>query len=219
MTTPTQQEAMYEIVVATGNPGKLAEIQALLPADFHAVSLAGFDLVMPPETGLTFQENAVLKAQFVADQTGRIAIADDSGLEVDALEGRPGVFSARFSGENASDDANIDKLLEELREIAPVDRAARFVCAIAVAAPGTLLATAHGALPGSIAFERRGIYGFGYDPVLRLEDGRHLAELEPVEKNRISHRANAMRALDDQFDLLRNRPEAKRSGNATGIAR
>ncbi len=216
MTLDAATRPSFTIVVATSNPGKIAEIQALLPSDFRAVSLSRFALVMPPETGSTFRENAVAKAQFVASRTGFVAIADDSGLEVDTLGGRPGIYSARFAGESASDDENIDKLLKELEDVADPERSARFTCAIALAIPESVIVTSEGFLPGRIAFHRRGTHGFGYDPILRLPDGRHLAELEPAEKNTISHRAQAMRELLPAFSRIREAAPVPSTGDPEG---
>ncbi|MBN1284986.1 MAG: XTP/dITP diphosphatase [Anaerolineae bacterium] len=188
---------MKRLLVATQNPGKLREYQTLLAdlpvewAGLRDVGLAGMDV---PETGATFAENAGLKASAYARAAGRLTLADDSGLEVDALGGAPGVYSARYAGPGASDADRCHKLLTELKD-AP-NRAARFRCVIAIALPdGALAAAVDGVCEGSIAYAPRGANGFGYDPVFRVE-GRNMtmAELTKAEKNAISHRGRALAA-------------------------
>lgn len=186
-------------VLATGNPGKLREIRALLAAaGVELMPQSDFGVVAPPETGSTFRDNAVIKARHAASISGLPAIADDSGLAVVALEGRPGVQSARYAGPHASDDDNIDKLLAELEDVPEDQRGARFRC-VAV-----FLATADDPLPlvgrgewrGRILTGRRGTGGFGYDPVfLDPASGKSAAELTAEEKNRVSHRGRAFREL------------------------
>ncbi|NWF53721.1 MAG: XTP/dITP diphosphatase [Syntrophaceae bacterium] len=187
-----------EVVIATRNPGKLREIDALLaPLGLRILSLANFpEIPEIIEDGRTFEENAAKKAVAVAAHTGRIAIADDSGLTVDALQGRPGVFSARYAGEGATDAERYRKLLEEMSGILKEKRGAAFVCAIAVSSPEGKTETVVGLCRGEISLAPRGNHGFGYDPVFYLPDlGKTMAELEPEIKNRISHRARALEKL------------------------
>ena len=186
-----------KIVLATRNRGKIREIEKLAPG-VELLTLESFPgLKMPPETGLTFSENAVAKARIVAEGAGLPAIADDSGLEVDALGGRPGVFSARYAGADATDEKNYLKLLAEMKGIPMDGRSARFRCVIALAFPhGKGTFTFDGVLDGFITTEPKGENGFGYDPVFFLpEMGRTAAELTLEEKNAISHRAMALKKL------------------------
>lgn len=186
-------------VLASGNRGKLDEIRALL-ADVRVdlVPQSDFGIESPEETGGTFRDNALIKARHASGIAGLPAIADDSGLVVEALEGRPGVRSARYAGPHATDDDNVDRLLAELERVADDQRAARFRC-VAVfltcsedAAP----LVGRGEWHGRILGERRGTGGFGYDPVfLDSESGRSAAELTKAEKNRVSHRGRAFREL------------------------
>ena len=187
-----------EVVIATRNSGKLREIQAILaPLGLKILSLRDFPRIPEIiEDGQTFEENAVKKAVAVARHTRRIAIADDSGLAVDALHGRPGVFSSRYAGEKATDAARYQKLLKEMVEIPPEKRGAAFMCAMAVAAPDGKAETVVGQCRGEIALAPKGSHGFGYDPVFYLPEwGKTMAELEPEVKNRISHRALALEKL------------------------
>jgi XTP/dITP diphosphohydrolase len=187
------------IVLATNNAGKLRELQALLePLAFEVVPLEQFTSAAAAETGLTFVENAILKARHAARAAKLPALADDSGLEVDALHGAPGIYSARYAGEHASDTENLDKLLSELRGRPADQRTARYCCALAFLRwdndPFPLLSQA--SWEGRIAQAARGSGGFGYDPVFELpERGVTAAELPAEEKNRISHRALALREL------------------------
>jgi XTP/dITP diphosphohydrolase len=198
---------MKRLLVATGNPGKISELSALFDGEVDIVSLAEAGLDSPEETGATFVENAVLKATSAARESGLIAVADDSGIEVDALGGAPGVRSARYAGDAATDEANRALLLRELEHVSERGRTARFVCAIAAATPDGRYEVFHGTLEGVITREPRGSGGFGYDPVMRLEDGRTVAELSADEKNRISHRGIALRnALPYLRDLLESVP-------------
>lgn len=190
------------LVLATHNRHKLGELRAILhpalPAlDLDAVVTAGdLDVPDPVEDGLTFAENALVKARAVAAATGLPAVADDSGLAVDVLGGSPGIFSARWAGRHGDDEANLDLLLAQLADIAEPHRTARFVCAAALVTPEGVQVVEHGTLEGRLAFAPRGSNGFGYDPVLvPLGDTRTCAELTPEEKNAISHRGQAFRAL------------------------
>jgi XTP/dITP diphosphohydrolase len=197
---------MIDIVVATGNPHKLRELRTLL-ADLPVRLLAPSDLPEQQrfegaeETGDTFEANADLKAIHAARATGRHALADDSGLEVGALDGRPGVRSARYAGDDSDDGANNRKLAREVREAGLHQPAARFRCVISVAAPsGEVVARGEGASEGVFVLEPRGGGGFGYDPHFLVPAlGRTFAEIGPAEKNAISHRA---RALDHLHEAL-----------------
>lgn len=190
---------MQRIVLATGNAGKIREIRELFAdLDIEIVAQSGFGIESPEETGETFIENALLKARYAADQTGLPAMADDSGIVVDELDGRPGVFSARYAGEGASDEDNLDLLLEELREVPDDRRGGGFHCAAVLAWPGNERApvVAEAVWRGRILRERRGEGGFGYDPIfLDPESGKTGAEMSREEKNRVSHRGKAFREL------------------------
>jgi XTP/dITP diphosphohydrolase len=190
-------------VVATANAHKVRELAALL--DGLAVELVARppDVEMPPETGTTFLANARIKARAIAQATGEIALADDSGLEVDALGGDPGVFSARYAGEGASDADNNAKLLGELSGIHGPNRRARFRCALALVAPDGRELTADGRCEGFVLDAERGAGGFGYDPLFQPEgDTRSLAEYAEAEKNAISHRGRAARKLREMLERL-----------------
>ncbi len=187
-----------KIALATKNPGKIREIRSILEG--LSIELAGLDELsikeLPPEDGRTFKENALKKARFVSQKAGLPAIADDSGLEVDALGGRPGVYSARYGGRTDRD--RYMKLLEELKDIPDKERTARFRCVIALVTPDGEERTFEGVLEGRISTEPRGRYGFGYDPVFYIPHrGKTLAEIQPEEKNLISHRAMALKKLRD----------------------
>jgi XTP/dITP diphosphohydrolase len=187
------------IVLASGNRGKLRELAALLlPLGHELVAQDSLGIESPPETGDTFVANALIKAQHAARAAGCAALADDSGLEVDALGGRPGVRSARFAGDGATDQQNLVKLLDDLQDVPDARRNARFQCVIVLARSATdptpLIAS--GTWEGRIARHPRGSHGFGYDPVF-VPVGLAVtsAELDPAEKNVRSHRAQALRAL------------------------
>lgn len=187
------------LVLATGNPGKVAEMQDRLRAAGLTVrAQSDFNIDSADETGLSFVENAIIKARHAARETGLPAIADDSGLEVDALNGAPGIYSARFAGEDGNDAANNRKLLDELKNIADDNRSARFRCVIALlrhaADPTPLIVT--GTWEGRIAREPRGDNGFGYDPIFLFDDERSAAELSREEKGRLSHRGQALQQLE-----------------------
>ena len=199
----------HRLLIATGNPGKLREFRELFDAHVTSewelvapadVGLQGFTVV---EDGETYAENAGRKARSYANAAELLALADDSGLEVDALDGAPGLYSARYAGEAADDAANRAKLLEALANIPTERRAARFRCVIALAFPYTTnVRLGEGVVEGSIAVDERGDLGFGYDPVFLLPDGRRMAELEVTEKNRISHRARALANADWALDVM-----------------
>lgn len=181
------------LVIATKNPHKLAEMEAVLAGSgLVGEVVRGLDWPDVAETGSTLEENALLKARAVAEATGLPSLADDTGLEVDALGGAPGVYAARFSGPDATYERNVDLLLGKLEDV--TDRSARFRTVVALVFPDGSTVTAEGTLEGEIATERRGSGGFGYDPVFQV-DGGTLAELGEAAKNRISHRAEAIRAL------------------------
>ena len=182
------------LLIATHNRGKLIEYRemfAALPFDLVTLDDVGIrDDVA--ETGATFAENARLKAIAYARQSGLLTLADDSGLQVDALGGEPGVHSKRYAGANKSDADRIAFLLDKLRDVPAGKRTARFRCAIALATPDGKLWETDGACEGEIAFEPRGENGFGYDPIFQVaERGARMAELSTAEKNRVSHRARA----------------------------
>ena len=181
------------LVVASQNPDKVAEIEHVLGDLSHPITIVrGLDWPEIEETEDTLEGNAILKAQTVAATTGIASLADDTGLEVDALDGAPGVFSARYAGSDATYDDNVAKLLGAMEGVD--DRAARFRTAMAIVTPSGSQLVVHGTLEGTIAHARRGAGGFGYDPVFLVGD-RTLAELPAGEKNRISHRALAIGAL------------------------
>jgi XTP/dITP diphosphohydrolase len=184
-----------DLVLATHNVGKVRQLRTLLGDDVVVTSLAELGLDAPLETGATFAENATLKAVAAAKETGILSLADDSGLEVDALAGAPGVCSARYAGEGATDRTNYERLLVELGQTPDKQRTARFVCVLAMANADGLLASASGICKGRINRAPRGTNGFGYDPVFEMEDGRTVAELTEAEKNHMSHRGIAMREM------------------------
>jgi XTP/dITP diphosphohydrolase len=188
-----------QVVLATSNPGKQRELQVLLePLGYQLVLQSSLGIEAPEESGSTFEANALLKARHAARAAGLPALADDSGLEVDALGGRPGVHSARYAGPDASDAANNARLLAELAGLPPQRRGARYRCVLAFVRdaddPEPLLVS--GAWSGRIGAEPRGSGGFGYDPLF-IPEGLHCtaAELPAAEKNRLSHRGQALRAL------------------------
>ncbi len=187
---------MNPLIIATRNPGKLEEIRQILGPEIQLRSLADFaDLPGIVEDGDTFEANAVKKARAVARHTGCPALADDSGLEVDALGGAPGVHSARFAGEKATDAQNNAKLLHLLGETPKEKRTARFRCVIVVTTPDGAVRTAQGRCEGRILKRPRGRGGFGYDPLFLVPALKlTFAELSPGEKNRISHRGRALKA-------------------------
>ena len=187
---------MSELLLATGNQGKVQEFRSLLEG-------INFDLVTPAQLGLqleveengaTYRENARLKATAFARASGRLTLADDSGLEVDALNGEPGLRSSRYAGDKASDKDRVAYLLSKLKDVPPEKRTAHFCCIIAIAWPDGRVEYASGRCDGIITFEPRGSQGFGYDPIFYFpEFKKTMAELPPEIKNRISHRARAAR--------------------------
>ena len=194
------------LVLASANPDKVAEIAAILGAAVPGLDLAPrpADTADVDETGATLLENARLKAAAIAAATGEPAVADDTGLLVDALDGAPGVWSARFAGEGATYADNVAKLLKELAGVAPEQRTARFETVALVCWPDGREVAATGDVEGVIATEPRGDRGFGYDPIFVPSegDGRTVAELLPVEKHAVSHRGRAFRALAAELSKL-----------------
>jgi XTP/dITP diphosphohydrolase len=194
--------SIEQLVLATRNAHKTREFAEILGSEFVVRDLSGLTSARIGETGKTFADNATLKAMTVSRDCDGLVIADDSGLEVDALGGAPGIFSARYAGEGAGDQTNIDKLLGQLRSVR--DRSARFRCAIALAQAGKLIKTFEGAVEGRICDRPRGQKGFGYDPVFQPNGFEEtFGELNPVVKNRISHRAKAIAALRNFLKTMR----------------
>jgi len=208
---------MTRTVLASGNAGKLKEMRAILaPLGLELLAQSSLGIESPPETGSTFLENALVKARHAAREAGLPALADDSGIEVDALDGRPGVRSARFAGEGASDADNLHKLLAELHDVPLEFRQARYHCVIAFVRrhddPQPIVA--HGTWEGRIALEPRGSGGFGYDPIFLPADAQcTAAELDPAAKNEVSHRAQALRAwvaaAGEELHTARTTPAAR----------
>ncbi len=188
------------ILIATGNAGKLAEFERLLGDEFRVEGLSGLDLVMPPEGMESYRKNAEAKAISVAKATARLTLGDDSGIEVRALGGAPGIESARFAGSPPSDVRNIEKLLKLLDGNGGGDRSARFVCWLALADADGLVTTVEGTCSGVIGAIPKGANGFGYDPVFLFDDGRSMAELSDQEKDLVSHRGNAVRAIKPDLE-------------------
>ncbi len=197
---------MKQVVLASGNAGKVNEIMAMLqPLGWNVTPQSDYFDSEAEETGLTFIENAILKARYACAQTGLPAIADDSGLEVSALQGRPGIYSSRYAGDSATDQDNVAKLLADMEEVPACMRQASFYCAMVFCRhaedPTPLIAL--GQWQGEIAFAPAGSGGFGYDPIFFLPElGLHAAELDRAQKNRISHRAQALQSLVGQMQAL-----------------
>lgn len=194
---------MTTIVLATGNQGKVKELAALFAShDISIVPQSAFDVPDVPETGTTFVENAIIKARHAAKITGLPAIADDSGLEVDALHGAPGVFSARYAGKHATDASNNAKLLTELADVEQEKRTARFHCVLVYMrhAEDPTPIICHGVWEGSILTAMQGEHGFGYDPLFWVQDyQKSSAELPREIKNQLSHRGKALTKLVEHF--------------------
>jgi len=196
---------MMKLLVATSNHGKLRELKQLLaPLDLDVVGLDQLD--NPPdveENGETFKDNAIKKALTLARFSGHLTLADDSGLCVDVLDGAPGVFSARYAGEQGNDEANNVKLVKELQHIPINQRKAHFHCCIALAWPDGRCSTVEGKVDGLIVDQQRGTHGFGYDPLFLVpEYGKTMAELPAEIKNRISHRGRALQQLVPLIDQI-----------------
>ncbi|MCA0147398.1 XTP/dITP diphosphatase [Rossellomorea vietnamensis] len=193
------------VIIATKNRGKAKEFQHMFaPYGYEVQTLLDLPHIEDvEETGVTFEENAILKAETVAGELGALVIADDSGLAIDALEGRPGVYSARYAGEEKSDEANMAKVLEELESVEESDRTARFHCVLAIAGPDMETKTVTGSCEGMILREKRGTNGFGYDPIFFVPSlGKTMAELTQDEKSQISHRGHALEKLGNMISDL-----------------
>jgi|SRR5690625_825078 len=191
---------MTKIVIASGNQGKINDFKAI----FKDFEVTGIKELLPEfdvdETGTTFRENAILKSEAAMKALNLPVISDDSGLSVEALEGRPGVYSARYSGEGATDEKNNAKLLEELKDVD--NRAAYFTCVLALSIPGEETLTYEGTLAGEILREARGSGGFGYDPLFKTLKGIYLGEITSEEKGEISHRGKALEKLMNDTEVL-----------------
>ena len=193
---------MYQIIFATGNAGKMKEVREILadlPAQVLSMKEAGIDTDIV-EDGTSFEENAVIKARAVAGALGErekaVVLADDSGLEIDWLDGEPGIYSARYMGEDTSYRIKNQNIMDRLEGVPDEKRTARFVCAIAAVFPDGRELVTRGTIEGIIGYEERGENGFGYDPIFFLpERGCSTAELPPEEKNNVSHRGNALRSM------------------------
>jgi XTP/dITP diphosphohydrolase len=194
--------SVRKIIFATTNEGKLAEIKMILDdLDYEVVSLQEANIsVEIDENGASFEENAIIKAKRIMELTNEIALADDSGLEVDAMDRQPGIYSARFLGENTSYDIKNNYILEQLIKVPDEKRTARFVCAIACAFPDGRIVTRQATIEGKIGYEIAGENGFGYDPIFFVpEFGCTTAQLAPELKNMISHRAKALNAMKQEL--------------------
>lgn len=186
-----------KFILATHNKKKCAEMQRILSplgVEVYTAEMLGINLTDAEETGTTFAENAQIKAKSGCEESGYPCIADDSGLCVDVLGGEPGVYSARYSGEHGNDEANIQKLLEKLKDVPYEKRGAHFMCSVCVCFPDGRKLNLDGKCFGKIGFEKRGNGGFGYDPVFMVGE-KSFAELSAEEKDKISHRGNALRKL------------------------
>jgi XTP/dITP diphosphohydrolase len=195
---------MKKLILATSNPGKIKELQEMLDGHYSVISQTDMAIEEVPENGLSFVENALIKARNASQKSGLAAIADDSGIVVNALNGEPGIYSARYAGKGATDSENVTKLLSEMDNVSAEDRKASFWCAIVLVRdpddPTPLIIQS--SWEGEIALEVRGINGFGYDPVFYLSELRRTsAERSPKEKNLISHRGQALRELLRQLSF------------------
>jgi len=195
---------MTSIVLASSNPGKISEIQAILQTE-KILPMSRFGVPEPEETGLSFVENAIIKARNASLHSKLPAIADDSGLVVDALDGAPGIKSARYAGLRASDKANLNRVLKEMQSIPPEERTARFICVMVYLrhADDPIPLIAQGVWEGRILSQAIGSNGFGYDPIFWVEEYQcSSAELRPEQKNSISHRGRALQILKQQLENL-----------------
>lgn len=190
---------MKKIIVATGNEGKMVEIRQILQGEnivFSSLKDENLQDVEIVEDGETFEENAIIKARAISDLTGQMVLADDSGLEVDALDKAPGVYSARYLGEDTPYTVKNNHIIELLKDVEGEARSARFVCVIACAFPDGHTITSRGVIEGQIGYEEKGENGFGYDPIFYVPElGCTTAQLSPEEKNKISHRGRALTAM------------------------
>ena len=188
-----------KIVIATMNAHKAREIKSLIGDHYNVLTQDYFSISSAPETGKTFEENALIKAKHVAEKTDLLTLADDSGLEVDLLNGEPGIYSARYAGASATDEDNNQKLIKELKKYKGEKMIARFHSVIAIVEPfENKQRIFHGTWEGSIKLDHKGKNGFGYDPHFYIDDlGVTAAELSDAQKNKLSHRANAMKAVTD----------------------
>lgn len=196
-----------KFVIASNNAHKIDEFKRILSTlgiEVISAKEAGVDFSCVEETGATFAENSKIKAMYAFEKSGLPCIADDSGLCVDALNGRPGIYSARYGGENSTDDEKIELLLSELRDVEKKNRTAHFNCSICCVIDKEDIITAEGKCEGFIGFEKKGTNGFGYDPVFYLENGKAFAELTAEEKDSYSHRGNALRKF---YILLKERKD------------
>lgn len=192
-----------EVIIATKNKGKAAEFKRIFSElQIEVKTLLDFpEQIDIKETGQTFEENAIIKAKSLAKSFNKVVIADDSGLIVDALNGQPGIYSARYAGEEKDDEKNNDKILAELADVPREKRTARFYCALAIATPEGKTKTVNGICEGKILTERRGTNGFGYDPIFYVNEKKQaMAELPADIKNKISHRAQALQKLVKLID-------------------
>lgn len=193
---------MIEILFATSNAGKAKEVQAMfsdLDVDVKTLREEGIDVEIE-ENGQTFAENALIKAKAIAGMTDKIVLADDSGLVVDYLNGEPGIYSARYLGEDTSYDIKNAKILERMEGVPDDQRTARFVCAMAAIMPDGEVICTEGIMEGLIGYEMKGTNGFGYDPIFYLpEYGMTSSEITPKKKNEISHRGKALRKMQDEL--------------------
>lgn len=200
------------VIIATKNKGKAKEFESLFAAKGYDVKTL-LDFPGAPdveETGTTFEENAILKAEAISKEFHQLVISDDSGLIVDALDGRPGVYSARYAGEDKNDEANTRKVLSELKDVPENERTARFYCALAVASPNQKTITVSGTIEGIITKQPIGENGFGYDPIFYVKElEKTTAQLTREEKNLISHRANALKALEGKLDAFLKQEEGE----------
>lgn len=194
---------MRKIIVATGNEGKMVEIRQILQGEeitFSSLKDENLQDVEIIENGETFEENAIIKARAISDLTGQMVLADDSGLEVDALDKAPGVYSARYLGEDTPYTVKNNHIIDLLKDVEGEKRSARFVCVIACAFPDGRTITSRGVIEGQIGYEEKGENGFGYDPIFYVpEFGCTTAELMPEEKNKISHRGRALTAMYERL--------------------
>lgn len=196
-------ETQTKIIVATGNEGKMAEIRQILGSEninFSSLKDEGLLDIEIIEDGKTFEENAIIKARKICDITGKMVLADDSGLEVDYLDKAPGIYSARYMGEDTPYSVKNQHIIEQLEGVEEEKRSARFVCVIACAFPDGRNITTRGVIEGRIGYEEKGTNGFGYDPIFYVPElGCTTSELSPEAKNKISHRGRALTAMYEEL--------------------